>query len=152
MLPAQGGTHAQEVGRRLLVEIRPHDAPADQISVVAHEESHYLFYQIPQERLDALEARARAAGPDGEKVWLMLHEALPTALGQGLAVARLQPEAFRMNAGWYHIPEVDALAHLVYPLTRDAVGSGRPIDGDFIEACVRVWEAREAHVGTKPVP
>jgi hypothetical protein len=144
MLPAPGSTHAQALGRRLLVEVRPRDTPVDQIAVVTHEESHYLFYQIPHDRLAALEARARAAGPDGAEVWRLLQEAIPTALGQGLAVARLQPEAFRPGATWYHVPEIDALAHLIYPRVRDAVDSGRTIDGDFIEGCVRAYEEREA--------
>jgi len=152
ILPAPGGTHAQELGRRLLVEIRPRDTPVDQISVVAHEESHYLFHQIPPERLAALEARARAAGPNGEDVWHLLHEAIPTALGQGLAVARLQPAAFRPDLGWYHIPEIDALAHRIYPLVREAVDSGRTIDGDFIAACVRAQDTAKGRPGPAALP
>lgn len=150
LLPAQGGTHAQELGRRLLVEIRPRDTPIDQIAVVAHEETHYLFYQIPPDRLAALEARAEGAGPDGARVWRLLQEALPTALGQGLAVARLRPEDFRPETSWYHIPEIDAFAHLVYPLAREAIGSGRTIDGDFVEACVRTYEEAEARRKAAP--
>jgi hypothetical protein len=150
MLPATAGTHAQALGRRLLVEVRPLDTPDDQISVVAHEESHYLFEQIAPDRLAALEARAVAAGEDGAKVWLLLQEAIPTTLGQGLAVARLRPDAFRPNAAWYHRPEIDALAHVIYPLVRDGVDSGRTIDGDFFEACVRAYEAREAREPARP--
>ena len=145
LLPAQGGTHAQELGRRLLVEIRPRDAPTDQVSVVAHEESHYLFYQMAPDRRAALEARALAAGPSGARVWRLLQEAIPTALGQGLAVARLKPEEFRPAMSWYHIPEIDALAHVIYPMVREGVGSGRTIDGDFIESCVRAYDEDLAH-------
>ena len=152
MLPAPGGTHAQALGQRLLVEVRPLDTPLDQISVVAHEESHYLFYQIPRDRLAALEARARASGQDGERVWDWLQEAIPTALGQGLAVARLQPEDFRPRAAWYHVTEIDTLAHLIYPLVRDAVDSGRILDEDFIEACMRAYEARESDAARTPPP
>lgn len=150
LLPAEGGTHAQELGQRLLVEVRPHDTPVDQLAVVAHEETHYLFYQIPADRLAALAARAQAAGPDGARIWRLLHEAIPTALGQGLAVARLKRDGFRPDLGWYHVAEIDVLAHLIYPLVRDAMDSGRTIDGDFIDACVRAYDRWEETQGAPP--
>jgi len=63
-------------------------------------------------------------------------------------VARLEPGDFHPEVGWYHIPEVDALAHLIYPHVREGIDSGRMIDEDFIAACVRVyeeWDERRRH-------
>ena len=67
-------------------------------------------------------------------------------------MTRLQPAAFRPDLGWYHIPEIDALAHRIYPLVREAVDSGRTIDGDFIAACVRAHETAKGRPGSGVTP
>lgn len=139
LLPASGSTHAQAIGRRLLVEVRPADAPADQVSVVAHEMSHFLFELVPAPRLAALEARARAAGEDGERTWQLLREALPTALGQGLAVAQLTPGGFDPEGSWYHMDAIDRFAKRIYPIVRREVESGGTIDGPFLDEAIRAY-------------
>lgn len=140
LLPFDGPTHAQALGSRLLIEVRPSDTPADQTQVVAHEMSHYLFEQMPSSRRAALEARARSAGPSGAKAWGLLQESLPTALGQGLAVARLTPRDFDLRASWYHIPLIDRFAKMIYPILRRHMEAGRTIEGPFLEEVVRAYE------------
>jgi hypothetical protein len=86
-----------------------------------------------------------------------MQEALPTALGQGLATARLTPDDFDERLGWYHIEEIDVLAHAIYPIVRREVGAGHTIDGPFIEECVRAYEGtlerqRGEESGDRPSP
>jgi hypothetical protein len=147
LLPKDGPTHAQAVGTHLLVEVRPGDefAPSGQVQVVAHETSHYLFELIPEDRIAALETRAAAAaaGGKGRRAWLLLHEALPTALGQGLAVARLTPGVFDWNSSWYHVPEIERYAKRLYPIVRREIDAGRTIEGPFFEEAIKAFDGEE---------
>src|SRR5262249_37693929 len=135
-----GSTHAQALGRRLLIEIRPDDTPASEVQVVCHEGSHYLIALMSEPRRAALEARAWAHGTAGRKAWTLLHEALPTALGQGLATATLTPDEFDMGSSWYHIPSIDRFAKQIYPIVRREVESKRTIDGAFLDDVIREYE------------
>ena len=139
-VPAGGGTHAQAVGTDLLIEIRPGDDPAGQASVIAHENAHFLFKRIPEERLERLEQAALRAGRKGGEVWAVLHEALPTALGQGVAAARFQPRSFTMRQDWYHIAEVDRLAKRIYPIVDRALADGWGFDERLVGMMVRAAE------------
>jgi hypothetical protein len=121
-----------------LVEIRPADLPEDQIQVVAHEASHFLMRRVTPDRLDDLAARAHRAGPAGSLVWRYMWEGIPTALGQGLADARLSPKTFSLSSKWYHIPTIDRFAKLVYPSIAEAVDHGQPLDGDLLERMTHV--------------
>jgi len=140
LLPVDGPTHAQAIGRRLLIEIRPSDTPADQVQVVAHETSHFLFELIAPDRLGALERRARAEGEDGARTWMLLQEALPTALGQGLATARLTPAGFHLSSKWYHTPAIDTFAKRIYPIVAREIDAGRTIDGPFLDEAIRAYK------------
>jgi hypothetical protein len=131
-VPAGGGTHAQAVGTNLLLEIRPGDTPVSQISVIAHENAHFLFNRIPDERRARLQAAARAAGPSGEAFWDLLHEALPTALGQGEASARFFPAEFSNSIAWYHLTNVDRLAKKIFPVVRAALAGERTLDESLV--------------------
>jgi hypothetical protein len=139
LLPFNGPTHAQAIGSRLLIEVRPVDTPADQTQVVAHESAHYLFELMQPERVSALEARARSLGEPGERAWKLLQEALPTALGQGLAVSRLTPSEFDPNGTWYHIASIDRFAKRIFPILRREMEAGRTIEGPFLEEALRAY-------------
>jgi hypothetical protein len=139
-VPPGGGTHAQAVGTDLLLEIRPGDDPAGQAAVIAHENAHFLFNRIPPERLASLERAARRAGPRGAETWAVLHEALPTALGQGIAASRFQPRGFNNREDWYHIAAVDRLAKKIYPVLDRAFADGWSFDERLVGMFVRAAE------------
>jgi hypothetical protein len=126
-LPEEGSTHAQADGRDLLIEIRPGDTPDAQIQVIAHETAHYLWRLLPAVKADALAKEIHAAVPEGPLVWRLLREALPTALGQGVAEARLAPRRFSPRNRWYHIDGVDAVAKEIYPAVASALRDHRTI-------------------------
>jgi len=149
-LPEDGPTHAQADGRDLLMEIRPGDSPADQIQVIAHESSHYFWSLMSPERHDALARQVHAAGKAGPVVWLLLREALPTALGQGLAEARLQPSMFSLADRWYHVESVDAFAKEIYPLVAASVGRRRRIDRGVFKKVARRAESLSVVLDSPP--
>jgi hypothetical protein len=143
-LPEEGPTHAQANGRYLLIEVRPGDAPRDQIQVIAHETSHYLWHLVDPHSNDRLARQVIGAGSAGSVTWGLLREALPTAIGQGLADSRLSPETFNERSRWYHIDDVDLLAKEIYPIVRMAFERGKHLDGAIMRAIARRAETSEA--------
>ena len=134
-VPAGWGTHAEALGESLLIELREGDRLADQASVIVHENSHFLFTRIPRQRQDELEAVARAL-PRGDRAWDLMHEALPTALGQGVADRQFRPQQWSARGPWYHTQEVSAYAAALYPLVQDTLDSGGRFDRTFVRRAV----------------
>jgi hypothetical protein len=71
--------------------------------------------------------------------WLALDEALPTALGQGVADRVFRPLSWSKKVQWYHAPDVDTYAKAIYPLVLDALASGRSIDEAFVKNAIDVY-------------
>ena len=130
-VPDGFGTHAYALRRTLLLEIREGDRLADQAAVVVHENAHFLFSRLPRERQDKLEAAAREAGAAGAAAWATLHEALPTALGQGVA-DRAFRKGWSTDGHWYHTAEVDRYAKALLPLLDRTLDAGGVLDEAFV--------------------
>lgn len=140
-VPDGFGTHAEAVGRHLLLEIRPGDGLADQAAVVAHENTHFLYGLIPPDRRARLESHAGRAGAKGQRVWELLKESIPTAVGQGIVDRGFRPAIWSREAPWYHTSEVDAYAKTLYGLVNHYLASGKRFDEAFIdEAFARLPE------------
>lgn len=133
------GTHAMAVGGDLLIELRADDGLAETASVIVHENAHFLFERLSPERRDALEAVLLRHGDAGRHAWNVLREAIPTALGQGVADRHFRPLAWSRRQPWYHRDDVDRYAKAIYPLVRGALASGATLDAAFLERC---WAAR----------
>jgi hypothetical protein len=73
----------------------------------------------------------------------MLNEALPTALGQGVADHAFRPNAWSTGAPWYHTPEVDRYAKSIYKLVNRAVATGAKFDEAFLREAVRLYPTAE---------
>lgn len=129
-LPQESATFATAIGRDLMMEIRPGDGPSEQVQVIAHETTHYFWQLIPPARRDRIAATVHAASPQGPVAWALLREGLPTAVGQGLADARLVPERFGMEFTWYHIATVDRFAKSIYPMVEEAIRTGKSFERD----------------------
>lgn len=131
-LPSEGPTHAEADGDRLLIEIRPSDSPIEQIPVVAHEASHFLMRRMSSSQIDELATQIYRQPDSGPLVWRYLWEGLPTALGQGLAQARLAPMNAARSKRWYHIDSIDKFARLIYPSVEAALGQGQVVSGGLM--------------------
>lgn len=142
-VPDGFGTHAQALGHALLLEVRTWEDLVDEVSPIVHENAHFLFYRIPQSRRDALGARAARSGPAGPEAWFLLHEALPTAIGQGVAGARFRGKRWSRQGSWYHLADVDRYAKALFPLVRKALAQGRSFDEAFVDQAVALYEPSE---------
>lgn len=143
-----GGTHAEAIGRHLLLEIRTRDVPETQVQVVFHELSHDLFARMPAERRALWASWFLSRGPGGAIAWEVLREALPTALGQGVAEATLARKLWDMKQPWYHIEIVDRYAKAIYPLVKRAIEEGRPFDEALAAEFVTIFESQRIGEGS----
>ncbi|HZI92837.1 MAG TPA: hypothetical protein VFE84_01225 [Patescibacteria group bacterium] len=149
-LPSDGPTHAEADGDYLLIEIRPTDSPRDQVEVVSHEASHFLMRLMSADQVDKLARQSFGEGEAGPIFWRYVWEGLPTALGQGVAQAKLSPENFSLARPWYHLETIDRFAKLIYPAVAQAIAASRPIDDGLVAVMTRILGVsplvREAHV------
>jgi len=107
------------------------------VDVIIHENVHVMWEMIPGRRLRSLEEAAGKAAPRGERVWRLLHEALPTALGQGVGQARFHPVKFSRDESWYHVADVDRVAKNIYPIVERSIAEGRILDESLMAELVR---------------
>ena len=119
------GTHAEASERALLLEVRPDDSIAEQVPVIFHELVHDFQRRVPPIERAVLAGRYVREGYRGAMANSLLREALPTALGQGLAQLRLAPDAYRPELPWYHLESIDRYAHALLPLVSRAFDSGQ---------------------------
>jgi hypothetical protein len=130
-VPGGWGTHAYALRRTLLLEIRKGDRLADQAAVIVHENAHFLFARMPTERQEKLKAAA------GAEVWAVLHEALPTALGQGVADRAFSSD-WSTSRRWYHTTDVDRYAKALLPLVDRTLAENGVLDEAFVTRAVAV--------------
>ena len=149
-LPTGGRTHAEADADYLLIEIRPEDTPQDQVQVIAHEAAHFMMQRMTFEQHDALARQAFGAGDAGAAAWRYLWESVPTALGQGLAESRLAPQRFSTANPWYHIPQIDRYAKLVYPAIVESMGRGETIHDGMMPRMVDVMERSSVYRQMNP--
>ena len=135
-VPGQHGTHSQAVGRQLLIEVRVAENLADQVAVIAHENAHLLWAARGTARNERLAAVAAAAGRRGTNAFLLLHEALPTVLGQGIADRRFNRLGWSPRAPWYHLEDVDAYAKALHPYVEGVLRTGGTFDEAFVRHAV----------------
>ncbi len=138
-VPDGDGTHAQAVGRTLLIEIRPSDRPEEEVAPIVHENAHFLFLAIDPERRRRLAQGMEAEGPLGSEAWRALGEALPTAIAQGVADKTFRPGEWSSSVPWYHLEEVDAYAKAIFPLVERALGDGTRLDGKFLRRALESY-------------
>jgi len=139
------GTHAQAVGPDLLIEIRPGDGLSDQVPPIVHENSHFLFYSMDSDRRRALRTLTAELGPEGANAWRVMLEALPTAIGQGVAGQAFRRATWSLEQRWYGREDVDRFAKAIFPLVRETLNNGGRLDRPFLEKAFAAYE--EAGVG-----
>jgi hypothetical protein len=144
-VPPGYGTHAEAIGGVLLLEIRPGESLSDEASVIVHENAHWLWGLVPKERQARLTAYAEGLDERSRRAFTYFGEAIPTALGQGVADSAFRPGVWSIDGPWYHTVEVDAYAKRIYPLVRYALDSGSPLDEAFLRKALDLVEG-----GRKP--
>jgi len=138
-VPAGFGTHAQAIGRYLLIEIRPDEGLSDEIGPIVHENAHLLIYRIPPARLEALGRTAIGEKPWGPDAWAALNEALPTAIAQGVAHQSFRRETWSIESDWYDQQRVDEYAKRIFPLVKEALSGDGSFDESFVKQLVHAY-------------
>ncbi len=128
------GTHAQAIGRFLLIELRPGEELGDEIPPIVHENAHFLFSRMDPVRLGEATG-ALAEGRRSEEALRHLNEALPTAIAQGVAGQKFLHRWSKKSA-WYHTDTVDAYAKRIFPTIKRALSSGGTFDGELLQKLV----------------
>jgi hypothetical protein len=131
-VPEGYGTHAEAIDGVLLIEIRPRETLSDEASVIVHELSHFLWSIVPAERQQRMAGYVLGLDEASARTYRLLGEGIPTALGQGVADRIFRPRQWSPEAAWYHLIDVDACAHRVYPLVSYALEADQPFDERFL--------------------
>ncbi len=131
-VPEGWGTHAEAIGGILLLEIREHDELPDEASVLVHESSHFLWGLVPGDRKRRLTLLAQGLGDAEAADFRRFGEAIPTALGQGVADRMFRPESWSIDGPWYHIPDIDLCAKRIYPTISSALDTGLVLDEELV--------------------
>lgn len=134
------GTHAQASDRYLLVELRARDRLQEVASVIVHENAHFLLQRMDADRLQRLEAAVWKRGETAVEAAGYMREALPTAMGQGVADRVFRPRLASTDLRWYSVPEVDRYAKRLYPLVRRALAGDRTFDEAFLLEALELYE------------
>jgi len=139
-VPHGFGTHAEAIGGALLLEIRSGETLADEASVVVHESSHFLWSLVPAERQRRLAAFAAGLDDDGARTHRLFGEAIPTALGQGVADRAFRPSSWSLDGPWYHTQEVDACAKRIFAVVSAALDAGSTLDEELVRRAIQAAE------------
>ena len=137
-VPHGFGTHAQAIGSFLLIEVRRGEELTDEAAPIIHENVHFLYRKIPESRRELLEQAALDSG--GDEAWLLLREALPTAIAQGVADRSFRPETWSRSQSWYHDSAVDEYAKRIFELIENVLESGGKLDEAFVKKLVSAYE------------
>ena len=136
-VPGGFGTHAEAIGGVLLLEIRSGDQLADEASVVVHENSHFLWNLVPADRQRRLAGFAAGLEDDGARTFRLFGEAIPTALGQGVADRLFRPARWSPDGPWYHTSDVDACAKRIYATISSALDEGLTLDEKLVHRAIQ---------------
>ena len=139
-VPDGFGTHAEAIGGVLLLEIRSGDKLADEASVVVHENSHFLWNLVPAERQRRLAGFAAGLDDDSALTFRLFGEAIPTALGQGVADRTFRPSSWSLDGPLYHTRDVDACAKRIYATISSALDAGLTLDEELVRRAIQAAE------------
>lgn len=137
-LPAGAAGSVASVQRdHAFVESRAADSPADRLTAVMHELSHYWYGAAP----DAVHEQILAAvmedgGPTAFASYNLFDEILATAIANGYIERRLVSadrfaDYLALPESFYGDADIDAASKAALPLIEEYVGAARPLDREF---------------------
>lgn len=114
------------------------DAEGDELGILFHEVSHSLYEAQTMEFQQEWETYFRnTPSESSEPAYVLINEALATALGNGWAQEKLGTPR---TGTWYDDPSIDTFAHQLYPLVKTYVEGSRPLDKEFAQKAITVLE------------
>ncbi len=110
----------------------------NELGVLFHELCHSLYEAQAAEFQAEWEKYFRASSSESaESAYVLINEALATALGNGWA----QEKVASLRVGsWYGDPYIDVFAHELYPSVKAYVEASKPLDQAFASKAIAVLE------------
>lgn len=108
-------------------------------SVLMHEIYHIQYNEQPLEVKQDLELWfEQNPSINSRYAYLLLNEALATALGNGYVFEQLNGET---DAGeWYNNKYINQMAKAIYPIVEEYLTNGKSIDRDFVNRYIAVYD------------
>ncbi|MBL7706055.1 MAG: hypothetical protein JNM21_10975 [Taibaiella sp.] len=112
----------------------------DLFCVMLHEICHIVYDEQSLEVKTAIQENFSASKSNvSNYAYQILNEALATAVGNGYVYEQI---AGKLDANdWYYHKYIDLLARKIYPLVKEYIGLSKPIDKDFIDQYIKLYES-----------
>jgi hypothetical protein len=91
---------------------------------------------VPEDRRQRLAQFAAGLDDASARAFQLFGEAVPTALGQGIADRAFRPSSWSLDGPWYHRKDVDTCAKHIYPIVRDTLDAGLTLDEGFVRRAI----------------
>lgn len=109
------------------------------ISVMIHEIFHILYDEESMDFKKNIEdAFKNNPSRDSRYAYLLLNEALATALGNGYVYGQLK--GVEDTGAWYRRVYTNLMAKAIYPLVKTYITGGKSLDKDFIDDYIRIFD------------
>jgi len=128
--------NGEQVSNQSLIEIKENAKIINQMDVVIHELSHYLYRRSSRDNEASLMQHfSKLNSADAIAAYNLLNEAIATAIGNGIVNRILMPlDSFqRMEAkerSFYNDEWIDPLAKAIYPRVADALQKGEVLNSE----------------------
>ena len=121
----------------VLIGLKQQDV-AGSFSVIFHEICHSLYDSQSADFMKNLSLYFKeSASPFRDSAYKWFNEAAATAIGNGWVFATVS-KGQKLSL-WYNDPIIDGYAKEIYPLTREYINLGKPLDRTFVNQAVSLF-------------
>lgn len=111
----------------------------DLFSVMLHEAYHIIYNEQSLEVKNEIEKNFKQnKSTYSNYAYQLLNEVLATALGNGYVYEKLSGKADANN--WYNRKYINLMAKQIYPLVKEYIAQGKPMDKNFIDTYIKDYE------------
>ncbi|MBS7230606.1 hypothetical protein KHA90_06185 [Flavobacterium psychroterrae] len=113
----------------------------DLFSVMLHETFHIIYYEQPLAvKLQIDKTFKTSTSKYSNYAYLLLNEALATSLGNGYVYEKLDGKIDTRD--WYSQKYINLMAKEIYPMMNEYISQKKPIDKDFINGYIKIYEVK----------
>ncbi len=112
---------------------------SDLFSVMLHETFHIIYNEQSLELKNTIDSYFKESpSKNSNYARFLLNEALATALGNGYVYEKLNGKTDTND--WYYHKYIDQMARKMYPLVTRYIDQRKPIDKNFIDSYIRIYD------------
>ncbi|WP_051200221.1 hypothetical protein [Flavobacterium subsaxonicum] len=140
--PGKGNLGARAFNNTAICEVPPDFKDHITFFVVAmHEINHIIYDNQGLEMKDNIQKWFDASGsPNSQYALLLMNEVLATALSSGYAMEQQTGKADEQE--WYANKYISEMARAIYPVVKQYIQAGKPMDEAFIKAYVTTYDTQ----------